>query len=88
MLFEQIPFDSRTFVRGYSCAEKERKANLVTLHEALIILDDKRDVSIFVHFGPGLAGSFGDLLVGRLVVVACGLYLARHLFSCPGQLNR
>ena len=70
MLFEQIPFDSRTFVRGYSCAEKERKANLVTLHEALIILDDKRDVSIFVHFGPGLAGTFGALLVGWLAVVA------------------
>ena len=47
MLFEQIPFDSRTFVRGYSCAEKERKANLVTLHEALIILDEKRDVCKF-----------------------------------------
>ena len=77
MLFEQIPFDSRTFVRGYSCAEKERKANLVTLHEALIILDDKRDVSIFVHFGPGLAGSFSALLV----VVARGLYLARHPFT-------
>ena len=28
----------------------------------------------------GLAGSFGALLVGWLVVVARGLYLARHLF--------
>ena len=28
----------------------------------------------------GLVGSFGALLVGCLVVVACGLYLARHLF--------
>ena len=88
MLFEQIPFDSRTFVRGYSWAEKERKANLVTLHEALIILDDKRDVSIFVHFGPGLAGSFSALLV----VVARGLYLARHLFTLflkyPSNLPR
>ena len=36
---------------------------------------------IFVHFGPGLAGSFGALLVGWLVVVAHGLYLARHLFT-------
>ena len=27
----------------------------------------------------GLAGSFGALLVGRLVVLARGLYLARHL---------
>ena len=36
-------------------------------------------------FGPNLAflsiaGSFGALLVGWLVVVARGLYLARHLF--------
>ena len=29
----------------------------------------------------GLAGSFGALLVGWLVVVARGLYLARHLFT-------
>ena len=35
-------------------------------------------IGIFVHFGPGLAGSFGALLV---VVVARGLYLARHLFT-------
>ena len=38
---------------------------------------------IFVHFGPGLAGSFGALLVGWLVVVAHGLsqdtYLLYHL---------
>ena len=32
-------------------------------------------------FLPGLAGSFGALLMGRLVVVARGLYLARHLFT-------
>ena len=38
-------------------------------------------VGIFVHFGPGLAGSFGALLLGWLVVVARGLYLARHLFN-------
>ena len=37
------------------------------------------EIGIFVHFGPGLAGSFGALLVGWLVVVAHGLYLARHL---------
>ena len=29
----------------------------------------------------GLTGSFGALLVGWLVVVACGLYLARRLFT-------
>jgi len=29
----------------------------------------------------GLAGSFGALLVGCLVVVVCGLYLATHLFD-------
>ena len=34
---------------------------------------------IFGHFGPGLAGYLGALLVGWLVVVACGLILARHL---------
>ena len=32
-------------------------------------------------FLPGLAGSSGALLVGRLVVVARGLYIARHLFT-------
>ena len=36
---------------------------------------------ILGHFGPGYAGLFGALLVGRLVVVARGLYLARHLFT-------
>ena len=35
----------------------------------------------FGQFGPGHAGLFGALLVGRLVVVVCGLYLARHLFT-------
>ena len=38
-------------------------------------------IGIFVHFGPALAGSFGTLLVDWLVVVARGLYLARHLFT-------
>merc|ERR1712209_347067 len=42
---------------------------------------------IFGQFGPGHAGLFSALLVGRLVVVARGLYLARHLFTllfiCP-----
>ena len=36
---------------------------------------------IFGQFGPGHAGFFGALLVGRLVDVARGLYLARHLFT-------
>ena len=44
-------------------------------------------IGIFVHFGPGLAGSFGALLVGWLVVVARGLYLARHLFTLLGNLK-
>ena len=35
----------------------------------------------FGQFGPGNAGFFGALLVGWLVVVARGLYLARHLFT-------
>ena len=35
----------------------------------------------FGQFGPGNAGLFGALFVGRLVVVARGLYLARHLFT-------
>ena len=38
-------------------------------------------IDIFGHFGPGLAGSFGALIAGWLVVVALGLYLARHLFT-------
>ena len=28
------------------------------------------EIGISIHFGPGLAGSFGDLVVGWLVVVA------------------
>ena len=36
---------------------------------------------IFGQFGPGNAGLFSALLVGPLVVVARGLYLARHLFT-------
>ena len=36
---------------------------------------------IFGQFGPGHAGLFSALLVGWLVVVARGLYLARHLFT-------
>ena len=35
----------------------------------------------FGRFGPGHAGFFGALLVGQLVVVTRGLYLARHLFT-------
>ena len=38
-------------------------------------------IGIFGQFGPGFAGLSGALLVGRLVVVARGLYLARHLFT-------
>ena len=38
-------------------------------------------IGIFGHFGPGLASSFGVLLVGWLVVVVRGLNLARHLFT-------
>ena len=41
-------------------------------------------IGIFGQFGPGHAGLFGALLVGRLVVVARGLYLARHLFTLYG----
>ena len=39
------------------------------------------EIGIFGHFGPGLAGSSGALLVGWLVVVARGLYLATHLYT-------
>ena len=38
-------------------------------------------IDIFGQFGPGHAGLFGALLVGRLVAVVRGLYLARHLFT-------
>ena len=38
-------------------------------------------IGIFGQFGPGHAGLFNALLMGRLVVVARGLYLARHLFT-------
>ena len=36
---------------------------------------------IFGQFGPGRAGLFNALLVGHLVVVGRGLYLARHLLT-------
>ena len=36
-------------------------------------------IGIFGQFGPSHAGLFGALFVGQLVVVARGLYLARHL---------
>ena len=39
------------------------------------------ETGIFGQFGPGHAGLFNALLVGRLVVVGRGLYLARHLFT-------
>ena len=39
------------------------------------------EIGIFGHFWPCLANSFGALLVGWFVVVARGLYLARHLFT-------
>ena len=43
---------------------------------------------IFGQFGPGHAGLFSALLVGRLVVVARGLYLASHLFTlCSYSAN-
>ena len=38
-------------------------------------------IGIFGQFRPGHAGLFVALLVSRLVVVARGLYLARHLFT-------
>jgi len=44
-------------------------------------------IGIFGQFGPGHAGFFGALLVGRLVVVARGLYLARHLFTLCGMMQ-
>ena len=43
-------------------------------------------IGIFGQFGPGHAGLFGALLVGRWVVVARGLYLARHLFTLFNKL--
>ena len=45
-------------------------------------------IGIFGQFGPGHAGLFGALLVGQLVVVARGLYLARHLFTLLQLLQR
>ena len=44
-------------------------------------------IGIFGQFGPGHAGFFGPLLVGRLVVGARGLYLARHLFTLFTKLR-
>ena len=38
-------------------------------------------IGIFGQFWPGHAGLFSAPLVGRFVVVARGLYLARHLFT-------
>ena len=41
----------------------------------------KSDYAIFSRPHIGLARSFGALLVGWLLVVVRGLYLARHLFT-------
>ena len=38
-------------------------------------------IGIFGQFEPGNAALFGALLVGRLLVVVHGLYLARHLIT-------
>ena len=38
-------------------------------------------IGIFGQFGPSHAGLLGALLVGQLVVVARGLYLAKHLLT-------
>ena len=45
-------------------------------------------IGIYGQFGPGHAGLFGALFVGRLVVVARGLYLARHLFTLLGSTTQ
>ena len=45
-------------------------------------------IGSFGQFGPGHAGLFGALLVGRLVVMARGLYLARHLFTLLIKYNK
>ena len=37
-----------------------------------------KNFAFFGHSGPGNAGLFGALMVGWLVVMARGLYLARH----------
>ena len=57
------------------------KKHLISPVKIRIFCPKTTKFGIFVHFGPGLAGSFGALLVGWLVVVARGLYLARHLFT-------
>ena len=44
------------------------------------------EIGIFGHLGPGLAGSFNARLVSWLVVMARGLYLARHLFTLFGDI--
>ena len=44
-------------------------------------------IGFFGVFGPGHAGLFGALFVGRLVVVGRGLYLARNLFILLDQVN-
>ena len=50
--------------------------------EIRIFCPKKTKIGIFVYFAPGLAGLFGALLlVGWLVVVARGPYLATHLFT-------
>ena len=45
-------------------------------------------IGILGHYGPCFAGSFSALLVGWLVVVARGLYLARELFTLSNTCAR
>ena len=46
-----------------------------------------KNFAFFGHSGPGDAGLFGALMVGWLVVMARGLYLARHLFTLLIKYN-
>ena len=62
---------------------REDEAEAEEYQKAFFLLDKDKDgkIGIFGQFGPGNAGLFSALLVGPLVVVARGLYLARHLFT-------
>ena len=69
------------FLYILSNARPKNKVNRVPRLVFRYVGNKTFDFSSFGQFGPGHAGLFGALLMGRLAVVARGLYLARHLFT-------
>ena len=80
---DQKPMRARC-LGGFSCIWVTKL--LISPVKIRIFCPRTTKFGIFVYFGPGLSASFGALLVGWLVVLERGLYLARHLFTLSSLL--